>query len=229
MKNKIHQVLTKKYVVVLTMLITPLLGFIDRNFVFFSALSITFSILWSSNFKWSAFGFGKKLSFKTILNGLLIAVVLFVITEIGIDPLLQKFLGPIDLSSVDDIRGNFIGFAVLMVIVWVFAALGEELLFRGYYMKGLAELLGDTARAWLVSGIIVSIYFGVSHFYQGPAGIVSVALAGLQFALLFFLNRDNLALVIMVHGFYDTIALTLIYLNLDGMLLDWAHKSFLIG
>jgi len=229
MKDKIHKVLTKKYVVVLTMLITPLFGFIDRNFVFFSALSIALLILWSSNFQWSAFGFGKKLNFKTALNGLLIAVVLFLVTEIGVDPLLQKFLGPIDLSSVDDIRGNFVGFAVLIVIVWVFAAFGEELLFRGYYMKGLASLFGGSRMAWVISMTLTSIYFGISHFYQGLAGIISVILAGLQFALLFYWNRNNLALVVMVHGFYDTIALTLIYLNRDGMLLDWTNKSFLTG
>jgi len=41
-----------------------------------------------------------------------------------------------------------------MVIVWVFAAFGEEILFRGYYMKALAELLGNNNKAWLFSAFI---------------------------------------------------------------------------
>lgn len=115
------------------------------------------------------------------------------------------------------------------MIVWVFAAFGEELLFRGYYMKGLANLFGGSGVAWIISAILTSFYFGISHFYQGPAGVVSVTLAGLQFALLFYWNRSNLALVVLVHEFYDTIALTLIYSNRDGLLMDWAYKAFLAG
>ena len=76
MKNKNYSVLTKKYVVVLTMLLTPLLGFIDRNLVFFAALGVPFLILWGSNFRWSNFGFGEKLNGKAVFRNFSIALVL---------------------------------------------------------------------------------------------------------------------------------------------------------
>lgn len=53
--------------VVFTMLIAPLFGFIDRNFVFFFGLAIAFLILWGSNFDWSKFGIGKPITKRTVL------------------------------------------------------------------------------------------------------------------------------------------------------------------
>ena len=106
MKTKIYNYLSKPYVVVLIMLIAPIFGFIDRNFVFFFGLGIAFLILWGSNFDWSRFGIGKKISWKTVLKSLLITVLLIIGFDILLDPILKMFLGEYDLSSLDHVRGN---------------------------------------------------------------------------------------------------------------------------
>ena len=106
--------------------------------------------------------------------------------------------------------------------MWLFAAFGEEFLFSGYYMKHLAEFMGDTDKTWFISAIILSVYFGVSHNYQGISGMIAVGLASTIFFLIFFKNRTNLALLVFVHGFYDTIGLTLIYLEKDRIFYEWA-------
>ena len=126
------------------------------------------------------------------------------------------------MSSVDEIRGNFSSYFILLIIMWIFAAFGEEFLFGGYYMKHLAELLGDTNKAWFFSAIVLSIYFGVSHNYQGVSGIVAVGLSSIIFYFTFYRNRTNLALLIFAHGFYDTIGLTLIFLEKDRIFYEWA-------
>lgn len=226
MKTKIYNILSKPYIVVLTMLIAPLFGFIDRNFVFFFGLAVAFFILWSGNFDWSKFGVGKKLTRRTVIFSLLITIAIFILFGIFIDPILQHYLGNFDLSSVDDIRGNLVGFIILMVVMWVFAAFGEEFLFRGYYMKSLAELFGDSNNAWFLSAIITSIYFGVSHAYQGVVGIVSVFLWSFLISMLFYKNRNNLLLLVLVHGFSDTIGLTIIYLNKDHLFSEWVKQIF---
>ena len=128
---------------------------------------------------------------------------------------MEIYFGEIDLSSIDDIRGDFASFFILFLIMWVFAAFGEEFLFSGYYMKHLAEFMGDTNKTWFVSAIILSIYFGVSHNYQGTSGMIAVGLASAMFFFVFYKNRTNLALLVFTHGFYDTIGLTLIYLEKD--------------
>jgi len=226
MKAKIYKFLTKPYVVVLTMLIAPLFGFIDRNFVFFFGLGVALFILWGSKFDWSIFGIEKKINKKTILKSLLITLLLFIGFNMLLDPVLELYLGEFNLSSIDDIRGNLGGYIALMLIMWVFAAFGEEFLFRGYYMKALAELLGNNHKAWLVSAGITSIYFGVSHGYQGTVGIVSAFLWAFCMALVFKKNKNNLLLLVLIHGLYDTVGITLIYLNKDHVITEWVQQWF---
>ncbi|MGB0806847.1 MAG: type II CAAX prenyl endopeptidase Rce1 family protein, partial [Salibacteraceae bacterium] len=170
------------------------------------------------------FGFGEKLSLQTIGKGLLLAIGIFLIIDVCIQPFLELYFGKIDLSSIADIRGDFASFLPLFLIMWVFAAFGEEFLFSGYYMKHLAELLGDSNKAWLISAIILSVYFGASHNYQGTSGMIAVGLASTLFFFTFYKNRTNLALLVFTHGFYDTIGLTLIYLEKDHIFYDWTMK-----
>lgn len=226
MKTKIYNYLTKPYIVVLTMLIAPVFGFIDRNFVFFFGLGIAFLILWGSNYEWSKFGIGQKINKKTCLKSILITLAFLIGFSIVIDPILQHYLGNFDLSSVEDIRGNLAGYIAIMIVMWVFAAFGEEFLFRGYYMKGLAELLGNSNKSWLLSAIITSVYFGISHAYQGLVGVISVFLWSLCLSLIFNKNRNNLLLLVLIHGFSDTIGLTLIYLNKDSLISEWIQQLF---
>jgi len=226
MKTKIYNYLTKPYIVVLTMLIAPIFGFIDRNFVFFFGLGVAFLILWSSNFEWSKFGIGQKINRKTVLKSLLITLAFFIGFSVVIDPILQHYFGNFDLSSVEDIRGNLGGYIAIMIIMWVFAAFGEEFLFRGYYMKALAELLGSSNKSWLLSAIITSVYFGISHAYQGTVGMISVFLWSLIISLIFNKNRNNLLLLVLIHGSSDTIGLTLLYLNKDSLISEWIQQLF---
>jgi membrane protease YdiL (CAAX protease family) len=200
MKNKLYKFLSKPYIVIAVMIIAPILSIADRNFGYFFGLFVALFLLWQSGWNWAKFGFGK----------------------ICIQPFLEIYFGEIDLSSINEIRGDFASFFILFLIMWVFAAFGEEFLFSGYYMKHLAELFGDTDKAWLISAIVLSIYFGISHNYQGTSGMIAVGLASTIFFLTFYKNRTNLALLVFAHGFYDTIGLTLIYLEKDRIFYEWA-------
>lgn len=224
MKNKLYNYLSKPYIVIVVMIIAPILSIADRNFGYFFGLFIALFLLWQSDWNWDKFGFGKKISARTILKGLLLAIAIFILIDICIQPFLEIYFGEINLSSIDDIRGDFANLFILFVIMWVFAAFGEEFLFSGYYMKHLAEFMGNTNKAWLFSALILSIYFGASHNYQGTAGMIAVGLASSIYFLTFYKNRTNLALLIFMHGFYDTIGLTLIYLNKDKIFYDFVSQ-----
>jgi hypothetical protein len=220
MKNKIYKFLSKQYIVIAVMIIAPILSIADRNFGYFFGLFVALFLLWQSGWNWAKFGFGKKINPRTIFSGLLLAIAIFFVIDICTQPFLEIYFGEIDLSSIDEIRGDFASFFILFLIMWVFAAFGEEFLFSGYYMKHLAELFGNTDKAWLISAIVLSIYFGISHNYQGTSGMIAVGLASTIFFLTFYKNRTNLALLVFAHGFYDTIGLTLIYLNEDRIFFD---------
>lgn len=224
MKDRLYALLSKPYSVVIILPLATLLSLSDRNFGYFFGLGIVIFIAWRSKWNWAIFGFGKRGNpVSTILKGLWLTVPMFVGLSI-IEPFLQAYFGALDLSSVAHIRGDFGAYVILMVIMWVFAAFGEELLFRGYYMQWFARLFGNTSKAWLLSALIMSAYFGVSHSYQGTAGIIAITLGSLYLSMIYYKNRDNLAIAALVHGFYDTIGLTLIYLNKDGVFSDWVYN-----
>ncbi len=220
MKSKINNFLLKPYSVLIVILISILLCFVDTNLGYFFGLGVVILIAWQKKWDWSFFGIGQKLNIKTIINSVWITILYFFATGI-IDGVLQHYLGDHDLSSLDNLRGEFSNYAVMMVIMWVFAALGEELLFQGYYMKRLAKLFGGTRIAWGISGALVALYFGISHGYQGLSGIIGITIGALFFAFLFYKNKTNLLLLVLIHGLYDSIWLTLIYLNKDRQVSAW--------
>ncbi|WP_394748897.1 CPBP family intramembrane glutamic endopeptidase [Spongiimicrobium salis] len=211
LKSKIYPRLTKSYVVVLVMLVAPLLNYFDRNYSFFFGLAIVGLLLWSSNFQWSLFGFTKKLTKKTILKSVLLTLCLILIDNfVGV--LVKQYFGEPDLSSLD-IAGDTLNYIVILIVVWTLVAFGEEFLFRGYYLKWLAQFFGNTKIAWLFAGILVSIYFGVSHYYQGISGMMTIAIISLFTSFIFYKNKDNLWILILIHALHDTWGLTYLYLG----------------
>lgn len=211
-KDSIYKLLTKPFVVVIVMLLAPLFGYLDRNFSFFFGLGIVLLILWSSNFKWSLFGFTKRLTKKTILYSILLTIgLLFLDNFIAL--FVENYFGPPNYSSLEGIKHNPVNFIIILIIVWTIVAFGEEFLFKGYYYKWLASLFGNTKKAWLFAGIITSIYFGISHSYQGISGVITIAIMTLADSYIFYKNKTNLWLLILIHGLYDTWGLTFLYLD----------------
>ena len=100
----------------------------------------------------------------------------------------------------------------------------EEIIYRGYVLKRLAAMLGDTNKAWYLSAVIASIAFGFAHSYQGPSGIITTALIAFVFSLIFVFNKNNLILLMLIHGIYNMIVITLIYLGKARMITDWVHE-----
>ena len=225
MKNKIYNILTKPYIVVLTMIIAPLFSILDRNFGYFFGLGVALLILWGSGYDWSRFGYGERIHKKMVLKNALIAIVL-VVVFFTLSAVLQLYFEKVDLSSLDDLRNNFVSYLITLILVWIFAAFGEEFLFRSYYMRQLAVLFGNTNKAWFFSAVIVGVYFGVSHNYQGTAGMIGAGLWHFCVSMIFRHKRNNLVSTVLIHGFYDTIGLTLLYFSKERIIADWIQQFF---
>jgi len=77
------------------------------------------------------------------------------------------------------------------------AGICEELLFRGYLIQLLAEVM-PTYGAVIVS----SIAFGLPHIYQGPIHIVRTAILGVLMALI-YLATDSVIIPMLLHAMLD--------------------------
>lgn len=166
----------------------------------------------------SAMGFKRPGSWaRLVLIALAAAALRILLGEFVIDPLTARFWPPAALPpEAEKITGNILFALLALLIVWVFAAFGEEIAYRGYLITRAADLgRGSTAAYW-VAMILVAVLFGFGHYYKGPAGIVDSGIAGLILGAAYLLAGRNLWASILAHGFIDTFGVIVLYFGWDS-------------
>ena len=105
----------------------------------------------------------------------------------------------------------------IVVVAWLSAALGEELLWRGFLMDRLSRLPGLVGRTGPVL-LIHAVFFSLTHAYQGLGGVIITGMAGLLLGWLRLRMGGNLWAAIIAHGLVDTTMLSLAYAEKLGWL-----------
>jgi uncharacterized protein len=167
---------------------------------------------------WSAMGFQWPVSWgRTVLIALAAAALRIGLSALVIDPITARFWPPaIAPSGINAIAGSPIVALKWLLIVWTFAAFGEEVGYRGYLMNRAADAGGRSRAAYWIGVILVSVLFGYGHYYKGPAGIVDSGMAGLILGTAYLLSGRNLWVTILAHGFIDTAGVI-------GLLFGWTN------
>lgn len=151
---------------------------------------------------------------RTLLIGTLAGAAMEVVSTWITVPLLSRVTGAApDLSELRPLVGNLGLVLGLLVPMWLLAAFGEEMVFRGYLMSRVADVAGRTRGAWVASLVLVSVTFGTGHDYQGLTGMIQESLAGLALGAIYLAGGRRLALPIVAHGMSNTVAFALIYLG----------------
>jgi membrane protease YdiL (CAAX protease family) len=151
---------------------------------------------------------------RAIAIGVVAGVALELFSTFVTVPLLARITGaPPELSDFRPLVGNLRLLLLTVVPMWVLAAFGEEVPYRGYLMHRIAEMGRGTRGAWIVSLIVVSAYFGWVHGDQQLTGMLQESIAGLVLGVLFLACRRNLTVPIIAHGVSNTVAFVLIYLG----------------
>ena len=162
----------------------------------------------------SALGFQrKKLTFKNIfVLAPFVAIGLFVFYVFALVPGITKLTGvPIDYSSFEQLRGNLPACLIALLVVWATAGFGEEIIFRGYFMRQFVKFFGESKVSIVLNIVLFACFFGFMHSYQGITGQLVAGAVGALLALIFYLRKYDLWFIIAVHGFFDSIALICIY------------------
>lgn len=131
------------------------------------------------------------------------------------NPLLYRLTGRYpDLDVFSDLVGNIGLLALLIGLNLILAAFGEEMVWRGYALPRVAEILGDSRLAWAASLLAVNAAFGLAHLYQGESGIVQATVQGVLFGLLYLATGRNLLAPIAAHFTANNCDFVAIYLGL---------------
>jgi uncharacterized protein len=155
---------------------------------------------------WSAMGFKRPPSWRRILlTALVAAAVRLLLGQFVIEPVTGLFWpAPTAPALANEITGNAKIALVALVLVWTFAAFGEEIAYRGYLLTRAADIGRRSTTAYWLGIVVVSVLFGYGHYYKGPSGIIDSGIAGLILGAAYMLAGRNLWACIFTHGFIDT-------------------------
>lgn len=98
--------------------------------------------------------------------------------------------------------------------VWIGAAIGEELFFRGLLLSKFTTLFGRGRLALVLAILSQAIWFGAGHASQGASGMVMTGIIGAVVGT-YFVTRGRRALIPLMigHGFVDTMSQSIFFFS----------------
>jgi membrane protease YdiL (CAAX protease family) len=114
---------------------------------------------------------------------------------------LDSFLASLGLSSVNSTLPPspsdpyLVALTLILVIV---VAIAEETIFRGYILLRLHAV----TRSLPVAVVLSAVIFSIGHGYEGNAGVITIGVLGLIYALI-YLWRGSLVTPVVLHFLQD--------------------------
>ena len=93
------------------------------------------------------------------------------------------------------------------------AAVGEEVVYRGFIQTRIAQMFGGSAAAWAIAIVAQAAIFIVTHAYQDVTGMIQVFCYALAAGALYVACGRSLWPLILAHGLVDTVVMTDFYLG----------------
>src|SRR5438876_6596965 len=130
--------------------------------------------IWLRDGRWSAMGFKRPASWRRIFVIALAAAVLRILLgQFAIEPMTGFFwLKPVAPALANEITGNVNIALLALLIVWTFAAFGEEIAYRGYLLTRAADIGKRSATAYWIGIVLVSVLFGYGYSYIGSSCVI---------------------------------------------------------
>ena len=155
---------------------------------------------------WSSMGFKRPASWRRVfVIALIAAAARILLGQFLVEPLTGLFWPkPTAPELANEITGNIKVALLALLLVWTFAAFGEEIAYRGYLLTRAADIGKRSAAAYWIGIVLVSILFGYGHYYKGASGVIDSGVAGLILGSAYMLAGRNLWASIFAHGFIDT-------------------------
>jgi membrane protease YdiL (CAAX protease family) len=167
---------------------------------------------------WASVGLRTPPSWLRLLLWVIGIYVAVIATNIAIVVPLGRALGwaPLDLSRFAGLQGNPARLALWLLVAWTTAAVGEELVFRGFLLTRLQTLFGPEPVAIAAAVVLQAALFAVGHAYLGIRGTVSAGVVALVFGTVYYFNGRQLLPLMVAHGLIDSVSLLAIFAGAAG-------------
>jgi membrane protease YdiL (CAAX protease family) len=162
--------------------------------------------IWLRDGRWSSMGLKGPASWRRIvLIALAAAGARILLGQFVIEPITGFFWPPPSAPELaNEIAGNVKIALLALLLVWTFAAFGEEIAYRGYLLTRAADIGRRSTISYWLGIVLVSVLFGYGHYYKGASGIIDSGIAGLILGAAYMVADRNLWACILTHGFIDT-------------------------
>jgi len=224
LRQKAAIFLTQPAVILTIISIILTLSIATSNYGTILGFALVLITAWAVKWDWSFFGIQRNPLLETIFKAVFYTLLIIIVNDFIFQPVIEYFFGATDLSSLEGLKGNWTNYLVFLAVMWIFAAFGEEFLYRGYMVKQLAHIFGNRQSSWVVAILISSFAFGFAHLYQGASGIITTGFVALLFGAMFYKNQKNLWVLILTHGFYDVFGITMIFIDKERVITEWAQE-----
>jgi len=201
----------------------PALPVLKHNYILFAFTLLILVWVKIRGDTWASFGLIAPAKWgRTIGYGVLLFAAQLAFSMLALQPIENAVAeltgsGPNKAAQVlGEVTGNFPLFVFLLPFVWLFAAFGEEVFYRGYLMSRFAQFMGEGKTAWALAVVAQAVLFGAAHAYQGPPGMVGIAIGALISGAATLIWGRNLWPAIVAHGLIDTLGFTLLYMGKLG-------------
>ncbi|MFC2028959.1 CPBP family intramembrane glutamic endopeptidase [Chloroflexota bacterium] len=175
------------------------------------ALLAIWLISWFKEIGWSDLGLDRPESWtKTIRLAFLAMLIVQIVGFLQFTLLSDS--SP-DYSSYEEAM-TFWRLLGWIAISWTTAGIGEEIIWRGFFIKQIARLFDEQKMSsWVIGLVLSSIGFGLAHFHQGIGGMLGTAFVGIVYGIFYLRSGRNLWVSIIAHGLTGTTSFILLYLS----------------
>lgn len=151
---------------------------------------------------------------RLLLVALLLAIAMNAFGRTFLWPTLYDIFGQRDLRYLGPIEGNLDVVLRLLPFIWLSAAICEEVVYRGVLQQRLERICGHNTLGNAVAVMLTSAIFAANHAVQGTSGVIQTFIVSCVLGVIFIRSRHNLLLMILIHGFWDTFSVTVMYFGL---------------
>jgi len=207
---------TLHLIMIVFLMVFPHFGMLPMFIYPFVVLTILWLYLKLYNQNFSSIGFRfSDLSFRCFLAGGAIGLVYASVQFWAIAPLIDLVFHfkPANYHDFDYLKQSIISYILLLLLAAVLVIPYEEIVFRGFILSKIKQMLRSSRWAFAISGVITSILFAFYHYQEGPAAVISIFIFSLFITWLYKIFEGNLWYLIFFHLLYDVFMLTAIRLG----------------